>query len=524
MVNNHLCGDNCFASRTSDRYIISCFCCERRFNSRCFDLASSQKLFTSTSNALFLCYKCIDRVIKLKQNSRRSNDLNVTAVRNDLTSSSNNVRHATEADVTMSDVMSMLNKMDEKLTRLVVSNGNSTIAANNPTEPNLIIDKLATVNRNVSSLHAKLDHGVNVQSELLVRSKSMFEQMNGVHERIFTKSVKEVTDVVPTPRISTVKKRTSAMPTLDPLNWSFSFNQSTFPQENTDLYQLLHGFEQNTWTSFDYLSQKLSENATALMQIESICNELKSKGTTQLSSPVTDSIALDSLHLLNDKCDNMESGIRSLDTRLTLLYAESSISGHPTQHQCVNQLDSDRGINGGQDVIADNVISYDSMSRNLLQVQSTATENDNLHEPVSVVERSSVANSTTTSDPSDNLQRRAQPKCNQAKTSFYVTKFSPTTTTEMILRYMSDNGVGNLESTKVTCLVPRGKDKSLISFISFKIDTNDDVARIITSEGFWPRKCTIKEFVQKSIVDLTRASPAGSASFFQQPLHSLNHR
>lgn len=32
----------------------------------------------------------------------------------------------------------------------------------------------------------------------------------------------------------------------DPLNWSFSFNQTTIPNDNVELFQLLHGFEKNT--------------------------------------------------------------------------------------------------------------------------------------------------------------------------------------------------------------------------------------------------------------------------------------
>lgn len=92
--------------------------------------------------------------------------------------------------------------------------------------------------------------------------------------------------------------------TSDPLNWSFSFNQSVIPSENSDIYQLLHGFEKNTWTSFDDLRSKLNENADAILHIESIVKEWSAKyNYQQLSSPLMESITMDNLQSINDKCD-----------------------------------------------------------------------------------------------------------------------------------------------------------------------------------------------------------------------------
>lgn len=111
----------------------------------------------------------------------------------------------------------------------------------------------------------------------------------------------------------------------------------------------------------------------------------------------------------------------------------------------------------------------------------------------------------------------------QDKFEFYVTKFTPSTTTEMIADYMHKNGVSDLENTKVTCLVPRNKDRSTINFVSFKIDTIESVAKLITNAGFWPKKCLIKEFVQKSLVDLTKSTSPSNADFFQSTSRRINN-
>lgn len=86
----------------------------------------------------------------------------------------------------------------------------------------------------------------------------------------------------------------------------------------------------------------------------------------------------------------------------------------------------------------------------------------------------------------------------------------------MILAYMRNKGVNISQETTVTCLVPRNKDKSTLTFLSFKIDTDAIVAQAITSDRFWPRMCTIKNFIHKSIVNLTGHAVA-DVNFLDKP-------
>lgn len=168
----------------------------------------------------------------------------------------------------------------------------------------------------------------------------------------------------------------------------------------------------------------------------------------------------------------------------------------------------------------DEMDSHDSITRELLQVEPPNTINgQSLPVPLEIVD----GHTSTFGIEKDNPHQLRQ-QFRQTKFSYYVTRFSPNTTTEMILDYMRQKGVTDFESTKINCLIPRGKDRSQINFISFKIDTNEDVARTITGDGFWPKRCFIKEFVQKSIVDLTQTGLTSNPTFFHQQLQTLQQR
>lgn len=77
-----------------------------------------------------------------------------------------------------------------------------------------------------------------------------------------------------------------------------------------------------------------------------------------------------------------------------------------------------------------------------------------------------------------------------------------------------------LDEIKVSLLVPNKRDFSTLTFVSFKLDTSDVVAGIISKINFWPPFCVLKDFVQKPksikpIIDL--ASDEITSGNFQMP-------
>lgn len=63
----------------------------------------------------------------------------------------------------------------------------------------------------------------------------------------------------------------------------------------------------------------------------------------------------------------------------------------------------------------------------------------------------------------------------------------------MILNYIKENGIDDISHVKLTRLVPRNRDPSTISYLSFKIDTD----AIIQKHDFWPKNSKFKQSVKK---------------------------
>lgn len=82
--------------------------------------------------------------------------------------------------------------------------------------------------------------------------------------------------------------------------------------------------------------------------------------------------------------------------------------------------------------------------------------------------------------------------------------------------YMKFKGIHDETHIKLTCLVPRNRDISTLSYLSYKIDTNDDIASIIKEKNFWPPMTKFKNFVQKR--------PSTAEFFTQEPPNFHTHR
>lgn len=79
----------------------------------------------------------------------------------------------------------------------------------------------------------------------------------------------------------------------------------------------------------------------------------------------------------------------------------------------------------------------------------------------------------------------------------YVSRFKTHITTSHIQQYLKNNGIQIDHNIVITPLINPKRDLKMLSFISFKIDTTDNIAEVITSENFWPRGCLIKDFIHR---------------------------
>lgn len=133
-------------ARNFEKLMMTCLVCEKKFNSKCFDLSTSTvKLLSAVGNMTFLCHRCIERVNRLKVNTRKSNEP-ASLAPHDRTKA--NMEHDEKS--AMSDIMALLKKMDENLSRLNNSSNDtrhSTPACNQSDvqDSNHVVSQLAAV-------------------------------------------------------------------------------------------------------------------------------------------------------------------------------------------------------------------------------------------------------------------------------------------------------------------------------------------------------------------------------------------
>lgn len=90
-----------------------------------------------------------------------------------------------------------------------------------------------------------------------------------------------------------------------------------------------------------------------------------------------------------------------------------------------------------------------------------------------------------------------------------ISNFDNKTTCKNIENYISHKGNFDMSKIKVIRLTKKGQDLSLLSFISFKIETKDPIATQLLQPEFWPINCTSKRFVRKHHTPKSVASMSG---------------
>lgn len=229
----------------------------------------------------------------------------------------------------------------------------------------------------------------------------------------------------------------------NPLDWSFSqTNQShnaSINEFRPDLFQLWHSFESNTWAALDNISQQIKSNSNKLNEInEQLTDNDSTLRNILINKNISRSALTETIQLENSN-SNLIDGVHR-DTKQCF----SSISDTQMESEVIN-------------IMANN-------DADLSQINSTPSNADHM---------------------------------SKLKRELYVSKFNTNITSSHIEQYMSNRGVSIDSCTRITPLIKSNRDRNTLSFISFKIDTTEDIANIITSGNFWPSGCIIKDFKHK---------------------------
>lgn len=115
---------------------------------------------------------------------------------------------------------------------------------------------------------------------------------------------------------------------------------------------------------------------------------------------------------------------------------------------------------------------------------------------------------------SSETHARANPTSNSKRSlefnnEFHLTNLSKDTTREVVMDYLKFKGIDEISHVKITPLIPRNRDPSTLSYLSYKIDTNDEIAKILQMKEFWPTNSKFKKFIHKrpATADLTAHDP-----------------
>ncbi|XP_062560504.1 uncharacterized protein DDB_G0280205-like isoform X2 [Armigeres subalbatus] len=82
--------------------------------------------------------------------------------------------------------------------------------------------------------------------------------------------------------------------------------------------------------------------------------------------------------------------------------------------------------------------------------------------------------------------------------SFYVTPFDVEQTEDDIVEYLRETINVGESSLKCVKLVPRNKDISELSFISFKVSVSDNLVPFVNDKFYWPESVEVREFEPKN--------------------------
>lgn len=497
----HSCESTCLNKRNIRNQLIKCWHCELEFNSKCYNINATtvKSLSIPECCVIFICPKCRTTVSKLKQSrndSRKSTivnrprlssascnqQLNVIATNSSHSSSNstsmdnNNIKllELMNALITKFDThtIDMKNVIDSRIQQFTMAEPNQQQCCNS-NNMNDMIGKIDDISSSTIAIHSKI-------TELQLKVSEL-RNSNITHSDHDSRTAKAF------------NKYKNA------LDWNFSFNQTINSRastglsiESNDLFTVIDNFERNTWSSLDALTNVLSEQNAKLNdvanEIDSIDSRLSSLDSNRIicaTGNLSDTNKLNKEAIAQSKTQaNVPETLKINEQKM--INRNSSIIEpriSPNIQDNYLSVESSTNVVNGQPINED----MDMESR----VLNAMKELDTIETP------SSINNNLNSQNSSSYIE--------QFSNELYISNFSNDITSDMIRTYLGDRNI-DTSKVRITCLIPKKKDRSTLSYISFKVDTNDCIASIINKTDFWPNGCFVKNFVNKKRASIINSS------------------
>lgn len=536
-LKKHKCRAKC--ARTSGKFdnrIIKCFGCQDEFHAQCFNLnldAVSQKsFFQTTSHVQFFCSICYNVFIDFNTHKNSNNQSCVTHSSNTQTTSDNNndnndnsslstkpapskhpssvpssdgpsntqtTREASSYDSNRTNSSSSNDEFKSKVLDMlkVLDNKIDNINLNKPTaEPsNIFNDEIERMNTIAEKLEFNVGKINNNQIDY-TKVEDLIRK-HACMSKIFNKKSFSHNDI----------KKTSS--SNDPFNWSLSFNTSIpndIDSNRPDLFQLWHSFEDNTWSSFDHIFRSLRKISDTLGVDRDGSNEQQTDDTQnqKISSPLVESIQIENIEAIKDNVNSLNNKFDSLYANIMNVASYSrNISSNLSSAPSQSALTQENNEISSPDL---NLNLTETIPNSLLVQELIEAHNDNATHINQIPAQSNSFNSSSHDSifdiSGDHIDGSSQQSSNvnidsTCNHELYLTRLPIDITDEDIFHYIKEKGITDTNNIKLSKLVKKNTDLTSLTFISFKIDTTDSIAKVFTSKDFWPDKCVIKKFVQK---------------------------
>lgn len=266
--------------------------------------------------------------------------------------------------------------------------------------------------------------------------------------------------------------------------------------DNSDLFNLLHGFERNTWASLDHLANKISENNEIISNISSIQSSIHnncrndpeiivstSSPPHSTNSALTEAISMGLINDIYDKCDEIEEKCIQIDQKVNILTENAVLDIMNNENSSTDQTDS----------------GY-SQSSTPIYSPTSLSPTPNLSElaPTSLSVTPNLAELAFNLAPSTPRVISSMESSAILPFEYHASNFSTNISQLDILNYLIEKTGYNPDQIRVIRLTKKDQDLSLLSFVNFKIETTEEIGLIISEPGFWPKSCKITPFVRKN--------------------------
>lgn len=525
---HHTCADSCFDARTAKKSTVICFLCLKKCNAKCYKITDTVviKALASDSNddshALLFCSKCKDRIVKMRPKSNRQSDVSARRLSAPSLDKSPELGVAgvlnSSSNVSNQDISPQLTNFFEMITGKL-----DKIIENGKAQPNTATDDASLISENKNTLDnifkllmktldtvSKLHTIENEKDSILkittllnkitvnLSSPSIPKRQNNLHDW----SLNDIS-------INNQSDESSGRPSL-------MIKQSV----DDDILKILRHSDETTWFTLDRIIKNQNEHGAKL---DSLLSHREPHQESQSIVPqntqdsaLINAINGDMIHTIRDKCDNIESKINALfediasikvqydDSNTPVIapsssssltevcieisesFDENSPSGKPT---AMSKHEKEAMTHKKTAEFVPETFENDVQKRLSPNLSGSRLSSGSNYDTACILDDEESALEALNLLDSDSVTIPAKPT---RRHELYVRNFSNDTTSTLIENYIKRRGVNTDESyMKIYPLIPRDKDPSTLSFISFKIDADDCIATAIRAPSFWPEGSTI---------------------------------